>query len=104
MRCRALTIAFVAVLATLLPLSAMAQLASVSNSTTGATCSGGNSADGDCRNSVSFSTANNGTTFTSRYAWNINADTGGGSTHDTSGNAQHNVSFTATATGGYRWR
>ena len=29
---------------------------------------------------------NNGTTFTSRYAWNINADTGTGSTHDTSGN------------------
>ena len=62
----------------------------------------GGGADGDCRNSVSFSTANNGTTFTSRYAWNINSDTGVGSTHDTSGNAQHNVSFSATAAGGYR--
>ena len=86
----------------LLPLHAAAQLSGASNSTTGATCSGGGGADGDCRNSVSFSTANNGTTFTSRYAWNINADTGIGSTHDTSGNAQHNVAFSATAAGGYR--
>src|SRR5205823_3700338 len=41
-------------------------------------------------------------TFTSRYAWNINADTTVASTHDTSGNAQHNVTFNATAVGGYR--
>ena len=40
--------------------------------------------------------------LTSRYAWNINADTGIFSTHDTSGNARHNVDFTATAPGGYR--
>src|SRR5690606_25774276 len=84
------------------PATAAAQLSSASNSTTGASCSGGGSSDGDCRNSVGFSSANNGTTFTSRYAWNINADVGVGSTHDTSGTGKHNVSFTATAPGGYR--
>ena len=97
-----LVAAVLALVAMALPGRALAQLSSATNSTTGATCSGGGGADGDCRNSVSFSTANNGTTFTSRYAWNINADTGTGSTHDTSGNAQHNVAFSATATGGYR--
>jgi hypothetical protein len=84
------------------PATATAQLSSAGNSTAGATCSGGGSSDGDCRNSVGFSSANNGTTFTSRYAWNINADIGILSTHDTSGTAKHNVSFTATAPGGYR--
>src|SRR5262249_42543122 len=47
-------------------------------------------------------TANTSTTFTSRYAWNVNADTGVGSTRDESGSAQHNLSFSATAPGGYR--
>ena len=84
------------------PSLAMAALSGVGNSTTGASCSGGGSSDGDCRNSVAFSTPSNGTTFTSRYAWNINADVGVASTHDTSGTAKHNVSFTATAPGGYR--
>src|ERR1051326_260852 len=79
-----------------------AQLSSATDSALSATCSGGGSTDGDCRNSVAFSTANEGTTFTSRYAWNINADTGVGSTHDTSGSARHDISFTATAPGGYR--
>ena len=60
----------------LLPLHAAAQLSSATNSTSGATCSGANNGDGFCGNSVGFSTANNGTTFTSRYAWNINADVG----------------------------
>ena len=86
----------------LLPQAASAQLSSATNSTTGATCTGANNGDGFCGNSVAFSTANNGTTFTSRYAWNINADVGVASTHDTSGTAKHNVSFTATAPGGYR--
>jgi hypothetical protein len=81
--------------------AASATMSGASNSTTGATCSGGGSGDGDCRNSVSFTVPNNGTTFTSRYAWNINADTGVFSTHDTSGNAQHNISFSASAVGGY---
>jgi len=82
--------------------TAAAQLSSATNSTAGATCSGGGSSDGDCRNSVGFSVANNGTTFTSRYAWNINADVGVFSTHDTSGTGRHNVSFSATAPGAYR--
>jgi len=86
----------------LLPAGVQAQLSSVANSTTGSTCSGANDADGYCGNTVSFTVPSNGTTFTSRHAWNINADIGILSTRDTSGNAQHNVSFTATAVGGYR--
>ena len=81
--------------------STRSQISGATNSTTGATCSGGGSADGDCRNSVSF-LLNNGTTLKSRYAWNINANTGVFSTHDTSGTAQHNIAFTATAPGGYQ--
>jgi hypothetical protein len=68
---------------------------------TGFTCSGGASSDGDCQRSAAF-TVNTPTTFTSRYAWNVNADTIIFSTHDTSSNAQHNITFTATAPGGYR--
>src|SRR4051794_16208146 len=71
---------------------AAAQITSASSNTTGATCSGGGGSGGDCRNSTSLPT-NNGTTLQSRYAWNINADVGTASTHDTSGNAQHNISF-----------
>jgi hypothetical protein len=67
---------------------------------TGFTCSGGGG-DGDCQRAAGF-TVNNSNTFTSRYAWNVSADTGVGSTHDTSSNAQHNISFNATAPGGYR--
>src|SRR5436309_10068130 len=78
-----------------------AQLSGSASNATGATCSGGGSGDGDCRNSTQTLT-NTGSTFRSRYAWNINADTGVFSTHDTSGNARHNVSFNATAPGGYR--
>jgi hypothetical protein len=80
---------------------AHAQLSGATTSTAGATCSGGASADGDCRNSSAF-TASSGTTFTSRYAWNINADTGVFSTHDTSGTPRHTLTFNATAVGGYR--
>src|SRR5881409_3961962 len=78
-----------------------AQLSGSTSNTTGATCSGGGSGDGDCRNSTQQLT-NTGSTFRSRYAWNINADTTVFNTHDTSGNARHNVSFNATAPGGYR--
>src|SRR5262249_1128969 len=45
---------------------------------------------------------NDGTTFRTRYAWNINADIGAFSTQDVSGNAQHNLTFNASAVGGYR--
>ena len=44
------------------PSLAMAALSGVGNSTTGASCSGGGSSDGDCRNSVAFSTPSNGST------------------------------------------
>src|SRR5262245_17235273 len=81
---------------------ASAQLGSATNSVTGASCGGGSNGDGDCQNSVVFTVPNNGSNFTSRYAWNINADTGVGSTRDESGNAQHNISFTATAPGSYQ--
>ena len=80
---------------------AAAQILTASPSTSGATCSGGGGGDGDCRNTVALSTANNGITFTSRYAWNINADTTVFSTHDTSGNAQHNLSLSVKAPGSY---
>jgi len=81
--------------------SAWAGLSSSSTSDAGSTCSGGGSTDGDCLHSTSVIT-NNSTTYKTRYAWNINADTTVFSTHDTSGNAQHNASFIATAPGGYR--
>src|SRR5262245_3059221 len=81
--------------------SAWAGLSSSSTSASGSTCSGGGSGDGDCRFSVAPIT-NNANTYKTRYAWNINADTTIFNTHDTSGNAQHNVSFIATAPGGYR--
>src|SRR5262245_1533949 len=82
--------------------TAQAQITSPVNSITGSSCSGGNNADGSCAESVAFSTPNNGTTFTSRYAFNVNADTGAGSTRDESGSAVHNLSFSATAPGSYR--
>src|SRR6184192_3915666 len=95
-------LAALAILARALP--AGAQLTSASDSTAGATCSGGGGGDGDCRNSAAFTVSCGAScsTFTSRYAWNINADTTVASTHETSGNAQHNVTFNATAVGGYR--
>ncbi|MBM4244610.1 MAG: hypothetical protein FJ148_12445 [Deltaproteobacteria bacterium] len=83
------------------PSAASAQLSSAASSNAGSTCSGANNSDGFCGSSTSIPT-NNGTTFQSRYAWNVNADVGIGSTRDTSGNAQHNMSFNATAAGGYR--
>ncbi|HZR79474.1 MAG TPA: hypothetical protein VFD92_00130 [Candidatus Binatia bacterium] len=81
--------------------SAQAQISGATGSTTGSSCSGGNDADGFCAFSRS-TTANTGTTLSSRYAWNVNADIGVGSTRDESSNAQHNLSFSATAPGGYR--
>jgi hypothetical protein len=80
---------------------AHALISGASSSNGGSTCSGGNNADGFCGSSTSVP-VNNGSTLQSRYAWNINADTAVFSTRDTSGTAQHNVGFTATAPGGYR--
>jgi hypothetical protein len=89
-------------LVSMAPSRAFAQLSAVSNSATGSTCTGANNSDGFCGNALTFPVANTGTTFTSRYAWNINADVGIFGTRDTSGNAAHNVSFSATAPGSYR--
>ena len=92
-----------AVLAVLFGGSSMtlAQISGAAGTTTSSTCSGGGGTDGDCRFSRSF-VSSSGTSFQSRYAWNINADVGISSTHDTSGTAVHNLSFNATAPGGYR--
>src|SRR5689334_290962 len=95
------TLALAAVGLSLAATPVRAQLSGASTSTTGATCTGGGSTSGDCRNSSALTT-NTSSQITSRYAWNINADVAVLSTHDTSGTAQHHVSFTATAPGGYR--
>jgi hypothetical protein len=99
--CRQLLFLAIALGMALLPAVAQAQLSASSSSNAGSTCSGSNNSSGFCGSSTSVLT-NTGTTFQSRYAWNINADVGIFSTRDTSGNAQHNVSFNATAVGGYR--
>jgi hypothetical protein len=78
-----------------------AQLSGSTGSTSGSSCSGSNNSSGYCGNSRQ-TLVNNGTTFQSRYAWNIHADVGAGSTRDTAGTASHRVSFTATAPGSYR--
>jgi hypothetical protein len=98
---RALTAGSLVVAFAFLPTIADAQLAGTSSGNSGSTCGGANNADGFCGSSTQ-ELVDNGTTFQSRYAWNINADVGVFSTRDTSGNAQHNVSFNATAPGGYR--
>jgi hypothetical protein len=79
---------------------AAAQLSAISGSTSGSSCTS-NSADRFCGFSRG-TTASSGTSFTSRYAWNVNADVGALSTSDASGTASHNLSFSATAVGGYR--
>jgi hypothetical protein len=80
---------------------AAAQLSGATGGTGTSSCSGSNNADGFCGFSRQ-TLVNSGTTFQSRYAWNINADVGAGSTRDTSSNAQHVLSFTATAPGSYQ--
>jgi hypothetical protein len=80
--------------------SARAQISGASVNNAGSTCSGSNG-DGFCGSSTQTLT-NNGTTLATRYAWNVNADVGALSTRDETGSAQHHVSFTATAPGGYR--
>lgn len=80
--------------------SAHAQLSSPVTTTTGSTCSPANSTSASCAFSSAFSTVNNGTTFTSRYAWNVNGDAG--TVVTMSSTATHHVNFNATAVGGYR--
>src|SRR5262245_37599901 len=79
---------------------AAAQLSGASSSNAGSTGNSGN-ADGFNGSSAQLPT-NTSTTFTARYAFNVNADTGTGSTRDQSANATHTVGFTATAVGSYR--
>src|SRR5262245_55894788 len=63
----------------------------------------GNNGNGDGATTASVATqVNTATQVKSRFAWNVNADTGVFSTRDQSGNAQHNVSFSVTAPGSYR--
>ena len=96
---QALTMA--ALVATVLAVRpAAAQLSGASGSTTGSSCSGSNG-DGFC-GFTRTTNVNTGSTFQSRYTWNINADVGVLSTRDSSGSAQHNLSFSASAVGGYR--
>jgi len=71
------------------------------SSNAGSTCAGSNDGNGYCSSAVQ-QLVNNGTTFQSRYAWNINADIGILATRDTSGSARHNLSFNAAAPGTYR--
>jgi hypothetical protein len=98
---RALHAGLLVVALALLPAVASAQLSSTTSSNASSTCSQGNDGNGFCGSSTQ-ELIDNGTTFQSRYAWNINADVGIGSTRDSNGNAQHNMSFNATAPGGYR--
>jgi len=84
-----------------LPHRAAAQLSGSTGTTTGSSCTGANNADGSCLFSRQ-TLVNTGTSFQSRYAWNINADVGAFTTRNTSGTATHNVSFSATAPGAYR--
>jgi hypothetical protein len=83
------------------PQRAAAQLSSPSATNSGSSCTGGNNSDGFCGSSAGVTT-NTGTTIQTRYAWNVNADVGPGSTRDESGTAQHNVSFNAIAPGSYQ--
>lgn len=68
-------------------------------STAGSTGDSGDS-DGSRRSSVAIQ-QNDGTTFKTRFAWNLSADVGIFSTRDTNGSAQHNLSFNVTAPGAY---
>jgi hypothetical protein len=80
---------------------AFAQLSGSNTTGTTGTCGGVNDANGFCGFSVGTQT-NTGAQFKSRYAWNINADTGALSTKDISGTSTHHVNVNATAPGGYR--
>ncbi len=75
-------------------------ISSVSATTAGST---GNSGDGDgsIRSSVGFVDPNDGTSFRTRFAWNLSADVGIFSTRQSTGSAQHNISFNVTAPGAY---
>src|SRR5262245_60174390 len=74
-------------------------ISGASASTSGSTGNSGD-ADGSIRSSVAIQT-NDGTTFKTRFAWNISADVTVFSTRDSNGTAKHNLSFNVTAPGAY---
>jgi hypothetical protein len=83
------------------PPLAVAQLASLDQSASNISGTG-DDADGFTGYSTTVPAPNDGTTFTARYAFNVAADAGVGSTRDATGSATHRVDFTANAAGGYR--
>src|SRR5581483_9789504 len=98
----AVALASIVIAVGLTPTAARAQITGASSNNSGSACQGTNNSDGFCGSSTSV-LVNNGTTFQSRHAWNINTDVGAGSTRDTSGNNTiHNLSFSATAPGSYQ--
>jgi hypothetical protein len=94
-----LRVVLLGALVSLIASPSRAQISNVANSS-GWTDSGTNDADGSTSASQAFTT-NDGTTLTSRYAFNVNADIGSG-IRDQTGSATHQFSFDATAPGGYR--
>src|SRR5882672_4933307 len=86
-------------LATAAPVGAQS-ISGTSVTTSGSTGNGGDGS-GSIRSSVATQ-INDGTTFKTRFAWNISADVGAFSTQDSNGTAKHNLSFNVTAPGGYR--
>ncbi len=94
-------VSWLAVALAMTAVPAAAQLSGSAVTTAGSSCTGANNSSGFCGFSASVVTST-GVTFATRYAWNINADVGAFTTRDTSSSAQHNLSFTATAVGGYQ--
>ena len=80
--------------------SALAQSISGGSASTAGTTGNSGDSDGSRRASVAIQ-VNDGSEFKTRFAWNVSADVGVFSTRDTSGNAQHNLSFNVTAPGAY---
>ncbi len=75
----------------------------ISNATadsTGSSCTGTNDGDGFCGFSQAVQ-VNDGATFASRFAMNVNADRGAGGTKTMNGSMSHNLVFDVTATGNY---
>ena len=66
----------------------------------GSTGNSGNG-DGSTRSQVQTLTNNGTTVLNTRFAWNISADVGAGSTRDQSGSAHNNVDFTVNSPGSY---
>jgi hypothetical protein len=85
----------------LLASTALGQLSGATVDTTGSTCTGAGSPEGDCNGSADF-IVNTATQLSTQFAWNVNANADAGGEYDTSGTAQHNIAFTATAPGAYK--